>query len=225
MELRAEISAVQIPMEQLMISHKLEKVLGYCKNCGNYMKNYSCPDFQFDIMEYLNEYNYATVIMTKINSDLLTEKFLTENVNEDSFNSKVLTNYKSENLEKDVDLNSKISMFMFSEVKDYMTDKLLEIEKNYKSSTSLPPGSCTRCDVCLKRKGERCLYPENLRYSLESLGFLVSDIYRDVFESELGWSNDKLPESFNTCSALLTKDIIKVSELKKEIGKIIVKIN
>ena len=225
MKLKAEISAVQIPMEQLMVSHKLEKVLGYCKNCSNYMKNYSCPDFQFDIMEYLNEYTYATVIMTKIDSESLNEKLLNESVNEDSFNSKVFTNYKKENLKTDIDLNSKISMFMFSEVKDYMTDKLLEIEKNYKKSVSLPPGSCTRCDVCLKRQGEQCLHPDKLRYSLEALGFLVSDIYRDIFESELGWSNENLPESFSTCSAFLTKDIIKVSELKKDIGKIVVEIN
>ena len=220
MEVKTEIFAVQIPMNQLMMSHKREEVLNYCRNCGNYMKNYSCPDFEFDILEYLSNYNYATVIMTKVDSEFISESIDNEYLKDMSCDSKVLRDYERENPDVDMDLNSKISMFMFNEIKDYMTDKLLDMENYYPNSVSLPPGSCTRCDVCFKKENSKCNAPEKLRYSLEALGFLVSDIYRDIFESELGWAKGKLPESFNTCSAFLTNDIIKVAELKRKIGEI-----
>lgn len=109
-----------------------------------------------------------------------------------------------------VDINSVISMYAFNNIKNQMTDKLIEIEKDMDNTVGLPPGSCTRCSTCLKQQGKLCIYPETIRYSLEALGFMVSDIYKKCFNLELGWTKGELPVAFNSCSALMTKD--KISE-------------
>ena len=218
MKLRTDISLKQITLDDLMKCHKLEEVSGYCANCSNFGRNHSCPEFGFDIAEYLSKYKYATIIMTHIETAKI--KVYQDRLMKNEYESRVFNNYKKHNPDVKTDWKSKVSMFVFDYVKNEMGDRLIELEGENGSIVSLPPGSCTRCSRCTKTIDGDCVMPHSLRYSLEALGFLVSDIYRDHFDLELGWTKDELPESFNTCSALLSTDPIDTGKLTEELGMI-----
>ncbi len=208
MKLTVKVRLKQLTKETLFEAYKREEVLGYCKRCGNYGKNYSCPEFEFDTIRYLEPYNYATIIITEIHTKPIKAQI--DKFDIDDLRSDVYNNYVKNKPDKIVDINSVISMYAFNNIKNQITDKLIQIEKDIDNSVGLPPGSCTRCSTCLKQQGKPCIYPETLRYSLEALGFMVSDIYKKFFDLELGWTKSNLPVTFNSCSALMTKE--KISE-------------
>lgn len=116
-------------------------------------------------------------------------------------------------------------MYAFNDIKDQMTDKLIEIEKDIDNTVGLPPGSCTKCVTCLKQQGEPCISPETLRYSLEALGFMVSDIYKQCLDLELGWAKGELPAAFYSCSALMTKEKIDGTMILDKLHGIVLNIN
>lgn len=217
-KVKAKISIKQVSMKQLMKCHDLETVSGYCQSCSNFGKNHSCPEFKFSIDDYLNQYNYATVIMTHINTDIIKKE--SERLKEKTFRSRVFSNYTKNNPNVQTDWKSQLSMYVFNLVKDHMAQELLELEKGHESVVGLPPGSCTSCQVCTKTKGQACVHKDKLRYSLEALGFLVSDIYERFFDMQLGWTENELPESFNTCSAILSGEQIDIQTIENALGPI-----
>lgn len=218
MKLTATIDIKQIQIENLMSCHKPDEVSQYCQNCSNYGRNHSCPHFDFDCLDYLEGYQYATIVMTHIDTKSIRDNI--DDLQQKSFDSRVFTNYKKHNPDVKTDWNSKLSMYVFNQVKDDLCRELLRMEKDFAGSLSLPPGSCTRCSVCMRTEGDTCVLPNDLRYSLEALGFLVSDIYKQFFDTELGWTQGELPESFNTCSALLSKDQLDIEALRQNLGMI-----
>lgn len=212
MKLPIEVSYVQVPLDKLMPYYKQEEVLGYCQRCNNYGNNHSCPQEAFKTKAMLEPYTYATVILTKIDTGVIREN---EALFQDHiYDSRVYDNYIKDKKNLQYDWQTGLSMFAFDHVKDWMTDKLLDAETLIEGSLSLPPGSCTRCETCVKKVGQACVSPEKLRYSFEALGFLVSDIYKEVLEIELGWTKGQLSEAFHTCSALLTKEALSSQQLE-----------
>lgn len=204
MNLPVKIRVKQVKKETLFQAYKSEEVLVYCQRCSNYEKNYTCPDFDFDAAGYLNSYEYATVILTEIDTKPIQSIF--NQLDASNFQSRVLNNYMKEASGEKIDMSSIVSMHAFEDIKNQMSDQLLLLEDQIDHSLGLPPGSCTRCAVCLKQEGLACRFPEKLRYSLEALGFLVSDIYQMNFDMELGWAKGELPKRFCTCSVLMAKE-------------------
>ncbi len=199
LEIPVDVWTVTITKEQLMKAYAPLEVNGYCKGCSSYGRNYSCPDFDFTTESYMNDYTHVTLIMTYIEG-----KFIEKNwdfLGILSYDSIVKARY---NNGKRSNVISDFSMYLFNDVKDQMDEILLEAESDFTNTLSLPPGNCTRCLVCMKEEGLPCEYPEKCRYSLEALGFLVSDIYRDWFDEALTWSEGSLPEAFHTCSGILS---------------------
>ncbi|QUH27734.1 DUF2284 domain-containing protein [Vallitalea guaymasensis] len=223
MKLTVKVRLKQLTKETLFEAYKREEVLGYCKRCGNYGKNYSCPEFEFDTIRYLEPFNYATIIMTEIDTKSIKAQINKFDI--DDLRSDVYNNYVKNKPDKIVDINNVISMYAFNNIKNQMTDKLIQIEKDIDNSVGLPPGSCTRCSTCLKQQGKSCIYPETLRYSLEALGFMVSDIYKKWFDLELGWTKGELPVAFNSCSALMTKEKISEDVILDKLNGIVLNIN
>jgi len=219
MKLTVKVRLKQLTKETLFEAYKREEVLGYCKRCGNYGKNYSCPEFEFDTIRYLEQYNYATIIMTEIDTKPIKAQI--DKFDIDDLRSDVYNNYVKNKPDKIVDINSIITMYAFNNIKNQITDKLIQIEKDIDNSVGLPPGSCTRCSTCLKQQGKPCIYPETLRYSLEALGFMVSDIYKKFFDLELGWTKGELPVIFNSCSVLMTEDRISKDVILDELDGIV----
>lgn len=223
MELNVKIRLKQLKKETLLESYKKEEVLGYCQRCNNYGKNFSCPDFMFDTTSYLEPYNYATIIMTEIDTQPIKAQI--DKLEIVNLSSRVLNNYIKEKPDEVVDISSAISMYTFNNIKDQMTDKLIEIEKDIDNTVGLPPGSCTKCVTCLKQQGKPCIYSETLRYSLEALGFMVSDIYKQCFDLELGWSKGEIPITFYSCSALMTKEKINEATILDKLHGMVLNIN
>lgn len=202
MNLPVRIRIKQIEAKDLFESYSYNEVMSYCQHCSNYNQNHSCPDFSFDTEEMISSFDYATIILTEIDTDPIRSNM--DSLHVANFSSRVLENYAIQQKDE-ISLPSTISMFAFEMIKNEMASRLLLMEQEVEPALSLPPGSCTKCAICGKRKGKPCTFPEQLRYSLEALGFLVSDIYKKHFDLELGWATGELPERFCTCSVLMTK--------------------
>lgn len=223
MKLTVKVRLKQLKKSTLFEAYKKEEVLGYCQRCNNYGKNFSCPDFVFDTISYLEPYNYATIIMTEIDTQPIKEQI--DKLEIANLSSRVFNNYIKEKPDEVVGISSAISMYAFNDIKDQMADKLIEIEKEIDNTVGLPPGSCTKCVTCLKQQGKQCIYPETLRYSLEALGFMVSDIYKQCFDLELGWIKGELPVAFYSCSALMTKEKINEDMILDKLQGMVLNIN
>lgn len=223
MKLPVKVRLKQVKKVTLFEAYKNEEVLEYCQKCNNYGKNFSCPDFMFDTTSYLEHYNYATIIMTEIDTQPIKAQI--DKLEIANLSSRVFNNYIKEKSDEGVDISSAISMYAFNDIKDQVTDKLIEIEKDIDNTVGLPPGSCTKCVTCLKQQGKPCISKETLRYSLEALGFMVSDIYKQCFDLELGWTKGELPAVFYSCSALMTKEKINETMILDKLHDIVLNIN
>ncbi len=184
------------------VEHYLEKFvdvdtfLEACKACPNYEKIWSCPSYDFDVIEYWNQYKTLELTAIKIIFD-------------EAVAGKQLTKEEQEEITK----NS------IWEVKAQLAAELYEREKAVPGSISLSAGSCTLCkdagvyaedgselceSFCTRLKGEPCRFPDKMRYSIESLGGNVGTTLSELMEIELEWIQEgKLPSYFVLVSGLL----------------------
>lgn len=87
-----------------------------------------------------------------------------------------------------------------------LDELLLSAEESTKNSRALYAGSCTLCKSCTKTNGEKCRYPQKMRYSIEALGGNVALLTEELLGVPLKWSKDgKLPEYFTLVCGLLCK--------------------
>ena len=185
------------------VEHYLEKYvdvdtfLEACKACPNYEKIWSCPSYDFDVIEYWKKYSTLELVAVKIIFDeTVAGKQLTEEEQED------------------------ISRNSIWEVKEQLAAELYEREKAIPESISLSAGSCTLCKAagahaegerkadaegfCSRLKGEPCRYPDKMRYSIESLGGNVGTTLSELMEIELEWMQEgRMPSYFVLVSGLL----------------------
>lgn len=206
MKLDVEISKKLLSREEFMNFFKKTEVLEFCKACDNYGKNHSCPEFEFSVEEYLAPYDFMLVVITIVHKKSV--EGIIEYILENRLDSKVVKRYQGE----DTNPNSEVSMYIFEKVKDFISDKLLSIENELVDSLSLYPGSCTICDYCEKEYNRPCNNMSKMRYSLEALGFMVSEIYENL-GVELLWSIDGIPEKLTSCSGLMLKNELDASLL------------
>jgi len=216
MEITIEVEIVQTSMEALMSCQNRAEVLGFCQNCSNYKKNYTCPEFSFELEDYLAPYNYVALVMTTIKKDSFVDDL--ENLKKHHYKSQVSKNYKRDYPDRSMSWEEEFSMYLFNCVKDDVAGSLISIENKVDTALSIPPGSCTRCSICKRVSGEPCIFAKSLRYSLEALGFKVSDIYETFFNKSLDWAGDGLPETFDTCSAIFSKNVLDLDILESELN-------
>lgn len=172
----------------------IEKFEGFCKQCKNYGKLWSCPPYDFSIEEYVDRYKYVYIIGVKIVFD---EDTLS------SINTKEkISNYTTETLH-----------FM----KNKIMNEMLKLEKLYPNSTSLSAGGCNLCENCSKLKNVQCVHPDLMRYSLESLGFDVGGVSSKLLNFELKWATEtRLPDYFSLIAGIMTNE--EISDLKENIN-------
>lgn len=171
----------------------IEKFEGFCKQCRNYGKLWSCPPYDFSIEEYVDRYKYIYIVGVKIVFD---EDTLS------SINTKEkISNYTTETLH-----------FM----KNKIMNEMLKLEKLYPNSTSLSAGGCNLCENCSKLKNVQCIHPDLMRYSLESLGFDVGGVSSKLLNFELKWATEtRLPDYFSLIAGIMTNE--EISDLKENI--------
>ncbi|MDY3060827.1 DUF2284 domain-containing protein [Fusobacterium sp.] len=172
----------------------IEKFEGFCKQCRNYGKLWSCPPYNFSIEEYVDRYKYVYIVGVKIVFD---EDTLS------SINTKEkISNYTTETLH-----------FM----KNKIMNEMLKLEKLYPNSTSLSAGGCNLCENCSKLKNIQCVHPDLMRYSLESLGFDVGGVSSKLLNFELKWATEtRLPDYFSLIAGIMTNE--EITNLKENVN-------
>ncbi|HWR44145.1 DUF2284 domain-containing protein [Sporomusa sp.] len=159
-----------------------EKFMAFCKDCHNYNTLWSCPPLQFDANQFLLDFNYIYIIGAKVIYDAETIE-----------------------LANTSDKIKEITTQSLREVKNKLSDILLDLERQIPDSISLASGGCHICERCRRCDNLPCQYPEKMRYSLDSFGFDLTAITSDMLQIELKWSKDSLPEYYTLIHALLTK--------------------
>lgn len=162
----------------------IEEFIEYCKECEGYNKIWSCPDYDFNAKGYWEKFDYIHILGNKIEfyDEVIEEKRTNEELKK--FMDEVLTKEKQK-----------------------LAEILYNSESEYPGSISLSAGSCHLCDVCERVYERPCKYPDEMRYSMESLGANVGKTCSKLLKIELLWAEeDKLPKYFILISALLSKD-------------------
>lgn len=177
-----EIYEQKLPVQQLISDFQdRERFMQFCKECVNYETRWSCPSLHFDANEYLLNFQNAHLITTKI-----------------VFRKEIIDSVRTR---EEVD---RVTNDTIQEVRKGLSDRLLSLEAMYPSSVSVVSGGCNICKICARVHGKPCIYPEKMRYSLNTFGFDISKILKDLFNIELIWSNGRLPEYYTLVSAFFT---------------------
>ena len=80
------------------------------------------------------------------------------------------------------------------------------MEKSIPGSVSLSSGGCNLCKECSRKDGQPCRQPDKKRYSLDAFGFDLTAITKDMFDIDILWCKDRLPDYFTLIHGLLAKD-------------------
>ncbi|MDF2677195.1 MAG: hypothetical protein K0Q97_1513 [Bacillota bacterium] len=189
---KIETKINKIKMNDLILNYRnMEKIEGYCKECSKYNMVWSCPPYDFNIENYLSQFENVHIIGTKV-----------------IFDKEVLaTNYSKEEV-------NKISFETVINVRKKVFDKLIKLEEIYPEGKIINSGNCTICNSCTRISSIKCIHERDLRYSLESLGFDVGKVTKEILNIELKWpTHTRLPEYLTLASGFMTNLQIENSEI------------
>lgn len=132
-----------------------DKTLKYCRLCPKYETNYSCPEFTFNTIEYLKNYEYIELIVTQVtfSNNLLQKKYTPHEIEEILNKTYFLEEKKTQK-------------------------EIYKREKYYRKAESLI-GPCTICGKNCKNRYIHCQHPQLRRYSTESMGLLINNILEE----------------------------------------------
>ncbi len=163
----------QISVEEFLTNYsQINEYPGNCRSCPNYGKNWSCPPYDFDIEDIWKKYKTLQIYGVQIVfNDELTPKSYTHDQLIDTLDE--VLNKEHLNLVK----------------------KLEDLAHNKSHSLVLAPGKCIRCKVCARIDNQKCRFPDQLHYSIESLGGDVVKAASDLLHIHFHWiQNGNLPE-------------------------------
>ena len=163
-----------------------ERFMGYCKQCGQYGKRWSCPPYDFDVDGYIAGYQQVLIIGTKVTFDeTYRHSFTTAKARNEASNAAMETVIR-------------------------MMDKRHQLlEARYPGSLSFTGAKCFLCEPvpCARLTNEPCRHPQQMRHSLESVGFDIGKTANELLGVELKWATGvELPEYLVLVTALLVKD-------------------
>jgi predicted metal-binding protein len=78
------------------------------------------------------------------------------------------------------------------------SDKLLRYLEAELSGKMISNGSCRLCKPCSKKLGDICRHPQNLRFSLESLGLNVEMLSSDILGHTLQWYRNRTSPDYSS---------------------------
>ena len=147
----------------------VEKFQGLCQECENYEKNWSCPPFDFDVMDVWNSFNKLKIIAFKIDFD----------------EEEIASEFSQKELDFILKRMERMKVKLMNDIYG------LEDENSY----ALFLGRCNLCMKCTREFGMPCKMPFKMRYSIESLGGNVDPCIEDLFDFKIQYAQDNhLPE-------------------------------
>lgn len=161
-----------------------EKFIKYCKECPNYGKIWSCPEYDFKPEELWRKYEWLQVYACVITPDYESMKELSHE-------------------EKSSEI-----MKILHEERQKLDKMISEAEQAEEGSLGLYAGSCVICgkENCSRIEGKSCKHPEKMHYSIESLGGDITATLEDIVGVEIKWEKDgNFPEYYTLTCGLLTK--------------------
>ena len=171
--------------------HHPEKFIQYCQQCNRYNHYWSCPPFSFNPKNYLSGYRQAYIIGSRITFDPLTR-------------ASCVT----------MEQHHEISLQTIEAVRKTIDPQLLRLEQLYPGSKAFYAGICHLCPAgtCTRTDHLPCRHPQEIRPSLEALGFDINRTSAKLLHIELQWSNNaQLPEYLMLVSGFFTNSFIHIS--------------
>lgn len=158
----------------------VERIRAFCLQCPGYGKTWSCPPFDFDPRIVSDGFKSVKLMATTIEFDESTRDAC-----------------------KTSEQSSVMGREAIQEVWKTLLPSLYEMERQ-------SPGSrcftfrCSLCpEGCTRPEGKPCRRPEKMRHSLESVGFDIVAMTRDLLDINLEWSSDgSLPKHLTLVTAL-----------------------
>ena len=153
----------------------------FCAQCPSYGKVWSCPPFDFDACVVSDGFKTVTVTGTTIEFDEETRAAC-----------------------ETAEQSSAIGLEAMAQLWESVKPSLYEQERAVPGSRCFT-FRCSLCpEGCTRPSGSPCRHPDMMRHSLESVGFDVVAITRDLLGLELEWSNDgTLPKHLTLVTALM----------------------
>ena len=156
------------------------RFLGYCLDCPNSGRFWSCPPFEFDPREIWERYGALLLYAQKIV------------FRKDRLFPGERRAFEATELPK---------------VKAGLARELLAMEAEAPGSLALFAGKCDLCPVCARTEGKPCRMPDRMRYSIEALGGDCGGALEKYFGETLQWSaGQRLPEQIILLGGLLLKN-------------------
>lgn len=151
--------------------------LAACKACPNYGHLWSCPPYDFDVEAYWKQFHMLHLAAVKIVFD--------------------------EEERQKAETKAVLDEILAAEKKK-LGEKMMAEEKKYPGSVSLSAGCCDRCAACTRTEGKACRFPQEMRYSLESLGANVGLTIERLMHLKLEWMEEgRLPHYFVLVNGVL----------------------
>ncbi|MFI3286416.1 MAG: DUF2284 domain-containing protein [Rikenellaceae bacterium] len=180
---RTEETITTIEIKKYIAEYRnVEYFLGFCHQCKGFGKTWACPPFEQQID--LDSYNFAHIIGTKI---IIDPKRCEEEISGDELTKAI----------EEILLPVRLQIDL----------RLLELEKLNSGSRAFFAGSCRRCakGECTRPKAEPCIKPNEMRPSLEAVGFDVSKSASQLLGIDLLWCDKHLPQYFTLVYALFSQ--------------------
>ena len=174
---------VTVPADEFIRDYRdVERIRQYCLQCPGYGKAWNCPPFDFDPRTVSDGFKTVRLMATVIEFDETTRAAC-----------------------KTAEQSAEMGREAMQEVWKTLLPQLYEMERQ-------SPGSrcftfrCVLCpEGCTRPEGKPCRHPELMRHSLESVGFDIVAMMRDLLGINLEWSTDgSLPKHITLVTALFS---------------------
>ncbi len=162
---------------------EIERFLECCKSCPNYNNKWSCPPYDFDVMDkYWNQYKYLHLFAFKMNLD---KNLVGEGMSPEDIDALVM----------------RIRHQNYTMASRWV----LDVEKQNPGSFALDGGHCAKCKRCTRPKGKPCRYEDSIRPAIDAIGGNLVKTAEEVFQTKIFWiENGKVPEYFLFIVGLLS---------------------
>ncbi len=183
MKYTVQTREVTIPAEEFISRYRdVDRIRQYCLQCPGYGKSWGCPPFDFDPCTVSDGFKTVRLMATIIGFDEPTRAAC-----------------------QDAQAAARVGREAMNEVWQSLLPRLYDMEREVPGSRCFT-FRCVLCpEGCTRPEGKPCRHPDKLRHSLESVGFDIEAMTRELLEIELEWSRDgSLSKHITLVTALFT---------------------